>query len=51
MNPDQSPYLDYERACRYLKKYLDQFHNLNLYWGTAQDFVRDLWDRRQEWQQ
>lgn len=50
VNPDQSPYLDYERACKYLKKYLDQFYNLNVYWGTAQDFIRDLWDHRHEWQ-
>ncbi len=49
VSPDQSPYLDPERACSYLQKYLERYHNLNVYWGTLQDFVSELWSYRAQW--
>jgi hypothetical protein len=52
VDPEQGQFLQPERAAGYLKDYLDKFRNLstNVFWGSAQDFVDELWQRRDEWQ-
>jgi hypothetical protein len=52
VDPEASSFLQPVLASKYLEKYLAQFRNIhtNIYWGTAQDFVGELWARRQDWQ-
>jgi hypothetical protein len=51
VNPEQGQFLQPDRAAGYLKVYLDKFQNLNtnVFWGSAQDFVTELWVRRDDW--
>ncbi len=56
VTPDEGPFLQPEMARRYLEKYLEKYlggvRNMttNMYWGSVQDFVREMWQRRHEWQ-
>ena len=51
VNPAEGSFQQPERAQEYLETYLRDFRNVktNMYWGTAQDFIRELWARRQAW--
>jgi hypothetical protein len=51
VDPEQGQFLQPDRAAGYLKLYLDRFRNLNtnVFWGSAQDFVAELWARRDDW--
>jgi hypothetical protein len=46
INPEEGRLLDVERASKYLERYF-QGANISIYWGSAEDFVRDL---HQEWE-
>ena len=41
VNPDETTLADAVRAKRYLEGYFEKAQ-INLYWGTAADFLRDL---------
>jgi hypothetical protein len=45
VNPDETTLADANRAKRYLEKYFGTEANLDIYWGTATDFLRDLRDQ------
>jgi hypothetical protein len=51
VDPEEGQFLQPSRAAQYLQDYLAEFRSLrtNVYWGSAQDFVTDLWARRDEW--
>jgi hypothetical protein len=51
VDPEEGQFLQPSRAAKYLQTYLAEFRSLhtNVYWGSAQDFVADLWARRDEW--
>jgi hypothetical protein len=42
VNPDEYTMADVDKARRYLQKYFDQEGNVGLYWGSAQDFLKQL---------
>jgi hypothetical protein len=42
VNPDEYSMADVEKARRYLQKYFDREANMGLYWGSAEDFLRQL---------
>jgi hypothetical protein len=47
INPDESRTLQPDRARRYLEKFLARapVSTLSIYWGNAEEFLRDLWAR------
>jgi hypothetical protein len=47
IDPEEGSSLDPERARQYLEEYF-QADDINIYWGSTEDFIRDLW---QHWQQ
>jgi hypothetical protein len=42
VNPDEYTMADVDKARRYLQKYFDQEGNVGLYWGSAEDFLKQL---------
>jgi hypothetical protein len=48
IQPDENRALEPERARKYLETYYFQDANLSLYWGSVDDFMRELWPRWQE---
>lgn len=52
-NPADSLVVQPEMARSYLEKYLNKFREYvlptNLYWGTSQRFLQELWEHRNEW--
>lgn len=51
VNPEEGQFLQPSRAAKYLQNYLAEFRRLrtSVYWGSTQDFVADLWSRRDKW--
>ncbi|MGE5248615.1 MAG: CHAT domain-containing protein [Bacteroidota bacterium] len=45
IEPDEGRIIDPEGARGYLEQYFDKSANLNLYWGSADEFVKELWDQ------
>jgi hypothetical protein len=48
IRPEEGPFLQPERAARFLEQYLSSFRNsfkTNIYWGSHEDFIRELWTR------
>jgi len=46
LEPEQAP--SAEKAMDYLRRYLGQF-SIDVYWGTPQQFVADLYNRWQDY--
>ncbi len=44
IDPEQGRAVDIERARRYLEEYFDEA-DITIYWGSAEDFLRELQDR------
>ena len=42
VNPDEHSLVDVRRARRYLERYFDKEANLGVFWGSADDFLREL---------
>ncbi|NTV99731.1 MAG: CHAT domain-containing protein [Oscillochloris sp.] len=45
IDPEEGRTIEPERARRYLEKYFDDEKNISIYWGTSEDFIRDLASR------
>jgi len=46
IEPEEGRIIDPDGARGYLEKYFDKSANINLFWGTAEEFLKELW---QEW--
>ena len=46
IDPEESTTLEPERARRYMEEYVVH-DNVDVYWGTVEDFTRELWNRWQ----
>lgn len=44
ITPDENRILDYRRTRRYLERYFEP-NNINLYWGSMEDFLKELVER------
>jgi hypothetical protein len=49
--PEEGKYLEPDLAADFLRQYLGDFkyRKSSIYWGSAQDFIRDLWAHRGNW--
>jgi hypothetical protein len=47
IDPEEGGSIDPLRARQYLERYF-QDENVNIYWGSTEEFLRELWTR---WQQ
>jgi hypothetical protein len=47
INPEEGRILEPERARRYLESYFEDV-DISIYWGSAEDFVKELWQRYHE---
>ena len=43
VEPEEGRIIDAEGARRYLEEYFKNVASINLYWGTAEEFVKELW--------
>lgn len=43
IEPEEGRIIDPEGARRYLEEYFKHVASINLYWGTAEEFVKELW--------
>jgi len=43
IEPEEGRIIDAEGARRYLEEYFKNVASINLYWGTAEEFVKELW--------
>jgi hypothetical protein len=43
IEPDDDQILEPERARKYLEQYFQKAAELSIYWGTAEEFFKDLW--------
>jgi hypothetical protein len=44
VNPEEARTISPERARRYLESYFEEV-DMSIYWGSAEDFIGDLWQR------
>ena len=51
IGPEEGRVLQPRLARKYLERYFEDFRNVksSVYWGTASDFARALWERRENW--
>ncbi|MGB7875219.1 MAG: CHAT domain-containing protein [Anaerolineales bacterium] len=45
VEPEEGRIIDPEGARRYLEEYFKHVASINLYWGTAEEFVKELWNQ------
>lgn len=45
IEPEEGRIIDPEGARRYLEEYFKNVASINLYWGTPEEFVRELWNQ------
>lgn len=51
ITPDETTFLQPRQARKYLEKYYSGFRvNTNVFWGRGPDFLRQVWERRNQWQ-
>jgi hypothetical protein len=48
VEPEEGRIIDPEGARRYMEEYFKHVASINLYWGTAEEFVRELWHQWNE---
>ncbi len=53
ISPDDNMSLNPEQATRFLERYLGDFSPMpmNVYWGSTQDLLSQLWQTREQWVQ
>jgi len=45
VEPEEGRIIDPEGARRYLEEYFKHVASINIYWGTAEEFVKELWNQ------
>ncbi len=48
VEPEEGRIIDPEGARRYMEEYFKHVASINLYWGTAEEFVKELWHQWNE---